>query len=178
MIQKNNLFEIGKILKPHGVGGELTVLFNKADFAEIPTDFYFFQIEGTYIPFFVEDFRFNSDVTARIKFEGIDTIEEASIYNTILVLVPYELITEVNTEVELLSTWDQYIGFTVIDENSTLLGTIKKVDSTTLNVLFIVIKENEEFLIPATNDFILKIDLEKKVLHLNLPEGLLDDEEW
>ena len=175
MIQKNNLFEIGKILKPHGVGGEVTVLFNKADFAEIPTDFYFFQLEGTYIPFFVEEFRFNSDVTARIKFEGIDTIEEASLYSTILVYVPNELIIEVNTEVELLSTWDQYIGYSVIDENSTLIGAIKSVDSSTLNVLFMVVKDKEEFLIPATDDFILKIDSEQKVLYLNLPEGLFDD---
>ena len=176
MIQRNNLFEIGKVLKPHGVGGDLTVLFNKPDFSDIATNFYFFQLEGTFVPFFVEDFRFKSDVTARIKFEGIDTIEYASQFNTILMFVPNEFIIEVNTEVELLSTWDQYIGYTVINKDSTLLGTIKRVDSTTLNVLFIVIREDQEFLIPATNDFILKINSEQKILQLSLPDGLLEND--
>ncbi|MDD3727193.1 MAG: ribosome maturation factor RimM [Dysgonamonadaceae bacterium] len=178
MIQKKNIYEIGKILKPYGVGGELTVLYNKPEFADIASDFYFFELEGTYIPFFVEELSFNSDITARIKFEEIDTIEQASSYNNILLFLPNDLVNikEVNNEDELSSTWDQFIGFTVIDEDSTLLGTIKEVDSTTINVLFIVIKESKEFLIPATNDFIVKVDSEEKVLQLRLPEGLLDDE--
>ncbi|NLA62802.1 MAG: 16S rRNA processing protein RimM, partial [Bacteroidales bacterium] len=33
MIDEKKLFEIGKILKPHGVKGEVTVLFNKPEFA-------------------------------------------------------------------------------------------------------------------------------------------------
>lgn len=176
MIQKKNIFEIGKILKPHGVGGELTVLYYKPEFADIAEDFYFFQLEGTYIPFFVEELSFNSDITARIKFEGINTIEQASSYNNTLVFLPNDLIKEVNSVDELSSTWDQFIGYTVIDKDSAFLGIIKEVDSKTINVLFIVVKENEEFLIPATNDFVVKIDSEEKVLQLRLPEGLLDVE--
>lgn len=173
MIRKEDLSEIGKILKPHAVGGELMLLFNNAACVEIDTDFYFFELEGTYIPFFVEEFRVNSDVTARIKFEGIDTLEEASLYNNILIFLPTELLKNVDSKAEPSSPWDQYIGYTVVDENSTLLGTIKEVDATTINVLFIVVKENEEFLIPATDDFILKVDSERKIVQLSLPEGLL-----
>lgn len=173
MIQKDDLSEIGKILKPHGVGGELTIFYNKSGFADITVDFYFFQLEGAYIPFFVEEFRFNSDITAHVKFEGIDTIEQASIYNNILLFLPNELIKEINNEEKPSSIWDQYIGFKVTDEKSAYLGIIKEVDSSTINVLFIVIKENEEFLIPATNDFIVKVDSTEKVLQLQLPEGLI-----
>ena len=40
MIQEKDLSEIGKILKPHGVKGEMTVLFNKPEFADEVINFY------------------------------------------------------------------------------------------------------------------------------------------
>jgi 16S rRNA processing protein RimM len=51
---------------------------------------------------------------------------------------------------------------------------ISGVDSATMNVLFIVVKDDEEILIPATEDFIVKIDSNEKCLYMKLPEGLLD----
>lgn len=175
MIQEKNLAEIGRILKPHGVKGEMTVLFNQPEFADEDNIFFFFLLDGMYIPFYVEEFRYNSNVSARIKFEGINTIEHASTFGDTLIFISKELVKEPEEEYYIESEWDQFIGFSVFDEGSTLIGVINGVDSSTLNVLFIVIKENQELLIPATLDFILKIDPDKKELHLKLPEGLLDD---
>ena len=174
MIQEKNLFEIGKILKPHGVKGEVTVLFNKPEYADSDSNFYFFLLDGMYVPFFVEEFLFNSNVTARLKFQGIDTIEKASTYANTLVYLPKELVKEPLQEEFYDSEWDKFVGYTIFDENLSNIGTIREVDSSTINVLFIVIKDKEEVLIPATEDFILNIDNEKKQLHMKLPEGLLD----
>ena len=173
MIQEQNLAEIGKILKPHGVKGEMTVLFNQPEFADEDNLFYFFLLDGMYIPFFVEEFRYNSNVSARIKFEGINSIEHALTFGD--TFISKELVKEAEEEFYLESEWDMFIGFSVFDENSTFIGEINGVDSSTLNVLFIVINGDQEFLIPATLDFILKMDPDKKEIHLKLPEGLLDD---
>ena len=62
-----------------------------------------------------------------------------------------------------------------MDENNKLIGKIDSVDSSTMNVLFVVLNKDEEFLIPATQDFIIEIDSKIKQLHLNLPEGLLEN---
>lgn len=173
MIQKEDVSEVGKILKPHGVKGELTVLFNQPQFADIESSFYFLLLDGIYIPFFVEEFRYNSNVTARIKFEEINAIEQASNYNNKSVFLPAKLVRQ--PVKELSSEWHQFIDYTVLDENNNLIGEIRDIDSSTINVLFIVEKEGQdEILLPATTDFILKVDPNKKQIHLNLPDGLLD----
>lgn len=175
MIEEENLVEIGKLLKPHGVKGEVTVLFKKTEFADIDTQYYFLFLDGMYVPFFVEEFMFNSDVTARIKFQNFNSIEQASIYANTAIFVPNKLVEELEPEEETNeSEWHQFIGYTIIDDSSSVIGVIREVDAATMNVLFIVVKDDEEFLIPATEDFILKLDSKKKLLHMKLPEGLLD----
>lgn len=173
MIQEDNLLPIGKILKPHGVAGEVTVLFNEPAFADLETDFYFLFIDGMYIPFFVEDFIFNSDTTARIKFEGIDTIEKASDYSNISIYFHQNELEDIEAEDTINSDWEYFIGFSVIDQNASFIGIIRQVDSSTINQLFIVEKDQQEILIPATADFILDVDNESKKVFMELPEGLL-----
>ena len=151
------------------------VIFNKPEYANIDNDYYFLYLDGMYVPFFVEEFLYNSDVTARIKFKVINSIEQASNYSNIVVLIPEELLQEIVHEKSKYSTeWEQYIGYTVLDENSSVIGVVQDVDSSTINALFIIINGDEEILIPATQDFIEKIDSKQKQLYLNLPEGLLD----
>ena len=175
MIEEKNLFEIGKLLKPHGVKGEVTVLFTKPEFAEIDTKYYFLFLDGMYVPFFVEEFMFNSDVTARVKFQSFNSIEQAATYANTIIFVPNELVEALEPVEEVFdSEWDQFVGYTILDENSSVIGVIREVDSATMNVLFIVVKDGEEMLIPATEDFIVKLDSKKKQLHMKLPEGLLD----
>lgn len=175
MIEEKNLFEIGKLLKPHGVKGEITVLFTKPEYADIETKYYFLFLDGMYVPFFVEEFMFNSDVTARVKFQNFNSVEQASTYANTAIFVPNELIEESEPAEKVYeSEWHQFVGYTIIDESSSVIGVIREVDAATMNVLFIVLKDDEEFLIPATEDFILKLDSKKKHLHMKLPEGLLD----
>lgn len=175
MIDEKKLVEIGKVLKPHGVKGEVTVLFKKSEFADIDSNFYFLSLDGMYVPFFVEEFMYNSDVTARIKFKGINSIEEASIYNNVVVLTQDEFVPEVKQEDKVYDTeWHQFIGYTVIDENSSLIGTVESIDTSTMNILFVIVRDDDEILIPATTDFIVKTDSHQKQLQLKLPEGLLD----
>ena len=176
MIDEKKLFEIGKILKPHGINGEVTVLFKKPEFADIDTKYYFFSLDGLYVPFFVEEYRYNSDVTARVKFKGVNSIEEASIYSNAKVSLPDKFVKGLLQEEKIYETeWHQFIGYTVYDENSTIIGVIHDVDSSTVNILFIILDDDEEeILIPATSDFIIKKDCEQKQLYLQIPEGLLE----
>lgn len=176
MIQEKELIEIGKILKTHGVKGEMTFLFNKEEYVDVDTEFYFFLLDGLYVPFFVEDFRFSSNDSAIIKIEEIDTVEEAATYSDTLIFLPKELLKNIEKETKVESEWEQFIDYTVFDEHNKLIGVIESVDSSTINVLFVVVNDKDiEILIPATTDFILEIDSDKKELYLSLPEGLLED---
>ena len=93
---------------------------------------------------------------------------ECSVGKGLLVLAAF--IDEDTDELPL----DYFIGFTITEENDGVIGEIIDVDYSTENLLFIVSHNNEQVFIPATDDFIIDIDLEKKSLTMNLPLGILD----
>ena len=51
------------------------------------------------------------------------------------------------------------------------------VDTTTVNTLFVIEKDDEELLVPAQEEFILGIDQKQKLITVELPEGLLNLDE-
>ncbi len=58
------------------------------------------------------------------------------------------------------------------------LGEVVDVDTTTVNTLFVVGQEDgEELLVPAQEEFIQGIDQKRKLITVELPEGLLDLDE-
>ena len=58
MISRDDILLVGRTQKPYGIRGEIMVLCQKAAYAEIDADFYFLEIEGIPVPFFVEEFTF------------------------------------------------------------------------------------------------------------------------
>jgi 16S rRNA processing protein RimM len=171
MIEKNEILQIGRTQKPHGIKGELTVVFQKAEYADIDTEFYFLEIEGIPVPFFVEEFIFGTDVMARIKFEDVNDEIMASRYKNLNIFLPREFIKTTHTRDA--SSWDFFVGYTIIDQHGSNLGIITEIDEATINVLFKVEDGENELLIPATEDFITKIDEKNNQLGMNLPEGLI-----
>ena len=69
---------------------------------------------------------------------------------------------------------DFYIDYKVFDENDKVVGVIVGVDDTTENVLFLVESDGgQEYMIPASDEFVLEIDDEKHTMKMQIPEGLL-----
>lgn len=172
MIVKENVARIGRLLKPHGIKGEITLLFDKEPYGDIETDFYFVEIDGIFVPFFVEEMRFASDISARVKFEDIDDESAASRYANLPVYIPRETLETVSEAS--VPDWDFFVGYAVTDETLGHVGVIEAVDSATLNVLFIVKDGNSEYFIPATEDFITEINESEKIVRMQLPEGLIE----
>lgn len=71
-------------------------------------------------------------------------------------------------------SWNFFVGFRIDDERYGRIGTVTDVDTSTVNTLFVIEREDEELLIPAQEEFILEIDRENKTIAMQLPEGLLD----
>ena len=77
MITLNDVYRIGTLGKPHGVKGEIAFSFEDDVFDREEADCLFIMIDGLLVPFFIEEYRFSSDVMALMKFEGIDSLEQA-----------------------------------------------------------------------------------------------------
>lgn len=171
MIKKEEVFKIGIINKPHGVKGEVSFTFTDDIFDRVEDcDYLVLLLDGILVPFFIEEYRFRSDNVALVKFEGIDSTEKARTLTNVEVYYPVKFMDDQ----EEISSWNYFIGFRVEDIHHGCLGTIVDVDDATMNVLFVIENGDEEVLLPAHEEFILDIDRKKKILKVDIPDGLLD----
>lgn len=138
-------------------------------------DYLICLLDGIFVPFFIEEYRFRSDSTALVKLEGIDTAERARMFTNVEVYFPVKHAEEAE-DGEL--SWNFFVGFRMEDVRHGELGEVVEVDTTTVNTLFVVEQEDgEELLIPAQEEFIVEINQEKKLITVELPEGLLNLED-
>ncbi len=99
----------GRTQKPYGIrGGEIIILFSKAEYAEVDCEYYLLEIDGIPVPFFVEEFTFTTDRTARVKFEDVDDENTASKYVNTDVFIPRKTVKQAIPENGL--NWDFFVG--------------------------------------------------------------------
>lgn len=169
MIRKEEVYKIGVLNKPHGIHGELQFSFNDDIFDKVELDYLICLIDGIFVPFFIEEYRFRAENSALIKFEGIDTAEHARRFTNVEVYFPIKYVQ--NDEDISLSF---LVGFSVIYNGGVFLGKISDIDDSTINTLFVVEKGDKTMLIPAQDEFVRDIDRENKTITLELPEGLIE----
>jgi len=171
MIRRKDVFPIGKLHKPHGIGGEVRFGFTSDVFDRTDSPYWVLEMDGILVPFFVESYRFKSSETALVKLEGIDSENQVRELSGKEVFYPVKYADQQEQQEE---TWNFYIGFAVFEEEVGYIGEITEVDDSTLNVLFTLSKDNQEFLMPVAEEFFTQIDVENREMHVKLPEGLLD----
>ena len=168
MIKEENIYQIGRLGKTHGVRGEISFLFDDDVFDRVDADYLILKVDGIFVPFFIEEYRFKSDSNAIIKFEDIDTQERARELTGADVYFPRSL---AENDDENLS-WPVLVGFDIIEaSNGRTIGRIASVDDSTLNILFCL---DDGRLIPASENLITAIDQQTRTLTMHIPEGLFD----
>ena len=169
MIKEQEVYKIGIIGKAHGVKGELSIQIDDDVFDRVDAEYLVLKLDGIFVPFFMEEYRFKSDSVALVKFEGVDTQERARELTGVEVFFPREL-AEQDEEAEL--SYAALVGYTLIDNNSGKpVGTIAYVDEQTINIMFEL--ENGR-LIPASEELIVDVDQKNRTITLDIPEGILD----
>jgi len=78
MIHEKDIVPVGRTRKPYGIRGEIMLLFHKPVYADLDVDFYFLEMDGIPVPFFVEEFTGMTDTTARVKFMDVEDEIKAS----------------------------------------------------------------------------------------------------
>ena len=169
MIKKEDVYNIGKLGKPHGIKGEVSMHVNDDIFDRTDARYLILELDGILVPFFMEEYRFKTDETALIKFEGIDSIERARELTGAEVFFPRAL-TESDGNDEL--SYAQLVGYTLIDANNgKAVGEIALIDDQTINIMF---ELADGTLVPASEELITDIDTQHKTITLNIPEGLIE----
>ena len=169
MIIPDEVVEIGQYNKPHGIAGELSATFPLGTDVLEGVSAIISPMDGILVPFFIEKMRGKSNHTLLITIAGIDSEDKAKR----MVNKPiFALRCEVPETDEVYC--DYFIGFSIEDEDGNVVGDITDIDDTTENALFVVDADGNQIFVPISENFILEIDDEKKVIIMELPQGLID----
>lgn len=167
----DSLHRIGRLGKPWGHQGELTVHLDDVDLDDLAhMGSFFVDIEGQKVPFFFSRLHDKgSDVL--VKFEDFDDPQSASVLVGRDLYAPPGLLADGSDE-----SWDpeEFIGMLVRDEEHGDLGEVTGIDGSAKNPVLVVLKGEQEVLVPVADEMILGVDPEENVLLVRTPPGLID----
>lgn len=172
ILKKEDCFYLGKIVKKYSFKGELLVKLDtdEPDLYE-NLDAIFLDLRGNLVPFFIESSQLHKSDLLRLKFEDVETEADAEALIKSELYLPLELLPKLEGN---KFYFHEVIGFTITDENFGKVGIIKTVNDSTAQALFEVDRDGVEILIPMNDEFIVKVDRDKKTVIVNTPEGLID----
>jgi 16S rRNA processing protein RimM len=70
--------------------------------------------------------------------------------------------------------WCDLLGLAVMTDGGEPLGLLADIIATGSNDVYVVKNDGREYLIPALEDVVLNIDLDKGIITVRPPEGLFD----
>jgi 16S rRNA processing protein RimM len=175
MITREELIAIGHYNKPHGVAGELSATIDVDIDVLRELSCLVSDMDGIFVPFFVNACRPKTQETVLLTIDGIDKeLEAARLVNHDIYALKREFRQEsIDADADGYPL-DYFIGFELLDSDGIVIGEIVDVDEQTENAIFIVERDGNEIMVPATDDLIVEFDLDRKVMVMDLPQGLLD----
>lgn len=167
----DSLHRIGRLGKPWGHQGELTVHLDDVDLDDIVhAGSLFVDIEGQKVPFSFSRLH-DKGRGILVKFDDFDDPQSAQILVGCDLYAPPGLMADGSDE-----SWDpeEFIDMLVRDEEHGELGIVTAIDGTAKNPLLVVLRGEQEVLIPVSDDLILGVDPEENVLLVRTPPGLIE----
>ncbi len=163
---------MGTIVGKFSFKGELLIKLDTDDPESIlQEESVFVEIHKNLIPFFIEKSNLQKNQLLRVKFEEVNTEDEAEELLKADIYLPLSKLPELNED---QFYYHEVIGFKIIDKNFGEIGTLKEVLTQTPQHLFVINHQEKEILAPVNDDFIQKLDKANKTIYLDLPEGLID----
>lgn len=171
-MQLKDCFYLGKIVKKYSFKGEVLVKLD-TDEPEVfkNLESVFIALSNNLVPFFVEQSKLHKSDLLRIKFEEVDTEEDAEALLKSELYLPLSILPKLSGN---KFYYHEVIGFTVTDANYGIVGVIQSINDSGAQALFEITKNHHEILIPINDDFIIKVDRENNTIEVNTPEGLID----
>ena len=154
------MIPVAKILKSNGIEGDLLIGLLDIGIEELDTtEPVYVVFDGLPVPFFIDSISAKGRTRAIVHLTDIDSLEDAeeTVGREILLDAEYEDDGE-----------EDFTGWTLFDGEK-LIGTITGIEEIPGNPCL----EVAGALIPLHEDFIVSADPQKRILVMNLPEGLL-----
>ena len=171
-MKKEDCFYLGKIVKKYSFKGELLAKLD-TDEPELyeNLDAIFVSLRNNLVPLFIESSQLHKSDLLRIKFEEVDTEEDADALMKSDLFLPLELLPKLEGN---KFYFHEVIGFTIKYQNFGNVGIIKGINDSTAQALFEIDRDGIEILIPMNDEFIIEVNRDSKTILVNTPSGLID----
>lgn len=171
-MNKADCFHLGNVAKLHGYKGEVSLFLdvtNPDDYASL--DAVFIDINNQLTPFFIESFKLKNKGFASVKFEGVNSENDARILLRKQLYLPAQILPKLSGK----NFYDhEVVGFTVIDESYGEVGIIETVIDLQVNPLLQIMNGSKEVLIPLIEGVVQNVDRKKKTMTIIAPPGLIE----
>ena len=173
MITRNEIAVVGKFNKAHGIKGELSATSSMPAESLKLCSCIVCDIDGIFVPFFIKFIREKSQNTFLLTIDGIENEDDALLLaNKDIYNLQKDYSNLMHEEKEIPVDFLQDFKVTI---NNKYQGSIADLDDSTANVLFVInLSDDSTKLIPAVDEFITNINIDDKLIELEVPEQLLE----
>ncbi len=173
--RSESLLEIGKIVGTHGLRGDLKVRPVSGDPELLLTISQVYLRLPTGETLTAEPSRQSLHKgQVLLRLQGYQSINQVESFVGGSICLPEEQLPDLESDEYY---WTQLKGVQVIDLQRGELGTLQQMFSTAAHDTYVVKGEQGEILIPAVKQFILEVDLQQRIMRVDLPEGLVPEEQ-
>ena len=171
-MRKEDCFYLGKIVRKHSFRGEVVAKLD-TDEPELYKNLesVFMLLHDQLVPFFIEKSLLQKGNQLRLKFEDIGSEEDANGLMGASLYMPLEFLPKLTGN---KFYFHEVIGFQIEDINFGIVGVVKSINDSSSQPIFEVDGAGKEILIPVIDEFIQKVDRDKKKILVEVPDGLID----
>ena len=164
-------FNLGYISKSVGTKGELILTLDVDDTKRYrKMESVFVEINKVLVPFFITKMEMRPN-TAMVSFDGVNTPQRADELKGCRLYLPLQQLPPLKGK---KFYFHEIVGYTVSDEHKGDIGVVEKILEFPQQAIFQIKKDSFEILIPVKDEFIVRLDREKRHIELNAPVGLID----
>lgn len=165
-------FYLGKVTKLFASKGALQIYLdtdNPENYLKMES--VFVRMNGQLIPFFIESIDLRHNNNAVVTFSDVDSVDMASLLINCELFLPDTMLPPLTGS---RFYYHEVKGFTLIDKNFGEAGIVEEVLEYPHQAVLRVLHQKKEILIPITDEIILDVDREKRIIHTDAPEGLIE----
>lgn len=174
-VKQTDLLEVGVVIGTHGLRGDLKVRPLPTGHLALPDarKVYLKDSEGLFVPHeTVRSSQHKQNILLRLS--GLENHAAAEALLDASIWMAKADLPELDED---LYYWSDLEGMEVIDQQRGSVGQVVGMFATQAHDILEVEGACGEILIPAIEPFLIKLDRNKAQLHVNLPEGLVPEEE-
>ena len=170
-MSKEDCFELGYVIKSHGVRGEVGIMLD----VDIPEEYeelesVLIETKNELVPHFIEEISIRGN-KAIVKFEEFEKIEDVQPILGCKLFLPLDVLPQLKDD---QFYYHEIVDFQIIDKQLGSLGKVDNVYTMPTHDMISMMYQEKEVLIPILPEIVLSADKEEKIIHVDLPNGLLE----